>query len=133
MKMPDFAYRLKQIRIAKRVTQKELADYLSVSQNAVFNWENGKREPSIDTISKIADYFQVHPSYLTGWSENELTAKVSSWGIDAIIAHSKEEKELLNNCRKLNQTGQTKAVEQVELLTKIPEYQKEPKGIDQGS
>lgn len=43
--MPDFANRLKKIRIDRKVTQRELADYLNVSQNAIFNWENGKREP----------------------------------------------------------------------------------------
>lgn len=123
--MLDFAYRLKQIRVEKKVTQKELADYLSVSQNAVFNWENGKREPSIDTISKIANYFQISPSYLMGWDNDKLTAQVASWGVDAIIAHSKEEKDILKNCKMLNIAGQQKAANYIEDLTKIPEYQKE--------
>lgn len=65
--MDGFPQRLKQLRTIRKVTQKELADYLHVSQNAVFNWENGKREPSIDVIKKIADYFGVSYSSMMGW------------------------------------------------------------------
>lgn len=81
--MPDFASRLKQIRIERKVTQKELAAYLNVSQNAVFNWENGKREPPIKTISEIAEYFNVSADYLMtgeekqGYYLNEETAKLA--------------------------------------------------------
>lgn len=65
--MARFPQRLNQLRTTRKVTQKELADYLHVSQNAVFNWENGKREPSIDVIEKIADYFGVSYSSMMGW------------------------------------------------------------------
>lgn len=68
--MPNFANRLKQIRIERKVTQKELAAYLNVSQNAIFNWENGKREPPFETIIKIADYFEVSPTYIMGWESD---------------------------------------------------------------
>lgn len=65
--MPDFANRLKQMRTEQKISQKELARCLNVSQNAVFNWENRKREPSIETIMAIADYFDVTPAYIMGW------------------------------------------------------------------
>lgn len=65
--MARFPQRLNQLRTTRKVTQKELADHLHVSQNAVFNWENGKREPSIDVIEKIADYFGVSYSSMMGW------------------------------------------------------------------
>lgn len=48
------------------ITQKELATALNVSQNAVFNWENGKREPNLDTIEKIAEALQVPITKLIG-------------------------------------------------------------------
>ena len=65
--MPVFTDRLKQLRAEKHITQKQLADFLNVTQNAVFNWENGKRKPSIEMIEKIAVFFNVSPSYLMGW------------------------------------------------------------------
>lgn len=70
--MPDFASRLKQLRINHKHTQKELAEFLDVSQNAIFNWENGKREPSYDTIKKIAVLYDVSIDYLMGYDPNEL-------------------------------------------------------------
>ena len=67
--MTEFSQKLKQLRTENKVTQKELADFLHVSQNAVFNWENGKREPSIEIIEKIADFFNVSYSSILGWEE----------------------------------------------------------------
>lgn len=55
--MADFANRLKQLRLSKGLTQKELGNLLNVSQNAIFNWENNKREPSIDIIEMLRAYF----------------------------------------------------------------------------
>ncbi len=64
--MSKFACILKQLRLEHSITQKELASVLNVSQNAIFNWENEKREPPIDTIIKIAEYFNVSVDYLMG-------------------------------------------------------------------
>lgn len=44
----DFATTLKTIRKEKGYTQSSLAKELNVSQNAVYNWENKKCEPSIE-------------------------------------------------------------------------------------
>lgn len=68
--MTEFSKNLKQLRTDKKITQMELADYLHVSQNAIFNWENGKREPSLEIIQKIADYFNVSCSSILGWDES---------------------------------------------------------------
>ena len=57
--MPFISQALKDIRKQHGMTQKELADKLNVSQNAIYNWENGKREPKIDTIKKMCDIFDV--------------------------------------------------------------------------
>lgn len=72
--MPNFACRLKQLRIENKITQKELATLLNVSQNAVFNWENEKREPSMDTILKIANYFNVSTDYLIGLDKHTIVS-----------------------------------------------------------
>lgn len=67
--MTDLAYKIRQLRIDHDLKQRQLADTLSVSQNAIFNWENGKRTPAPEMIKRIADYFQVSPSYLMGWDK----------------------------------------------------------------
>lgn len=57
--MPNFQEKIKGLRIERGLTQKQLADLLNVSQNAVYNWENGKREPSMDMQKKIAKIFDI--------------------------------------------------------------------------
>lgn len=57
--MSDFPNRLKKLRSASKLTQKQLAEKLNVSQNAVYNWENGKREPNLDMMKKIAKVFDI--------------------------------------------------------------------------
>lgn len=59
----EFSSKIKKLRTAKGLTQKQIADYLNVSQNAIYNWENGKREPNMDMQKKIAKFFDF-PLYL---------------------------------------------------------------------
>lgn len=62
--------RLKEIRLSKHVTQKELAEKLGVSSQAVAYYEQGKREPSIKAWEEIAAFFNVPTSYLIGVSDD---------------------------------------------------------------
>ena len=50
---------IKRLRVEKGYTQKELADLLHVTAQAVSRWENGEVEPSIGTITEIANIFWV--------------------------------------------------------------------------
>lgn len=69
--MTTFSENLKALRIKHGLTQKELADILNVSQNAIHNWEHGKREPNREMIDKIAATFNVSPIALSWGSEFE--------------------------------------------------------------
>lgn len=51
--------RLKELRINKKLTQSELAKKLNVSQNAVHNWETGKRQPRLEMLDEIANILEV--------------------------------------------------------------------------
>lgn len=46
--------RIKKIRQEKGLSQKELGERISVSQQMIGQWENGKANPKIETIEKIA-------------------------------------------------------------------------------
>lgn len=61
--MSNFPSKIKKLRIENGLTQKQIAESLNVSQNAIYNWENGKREPNLDMIKQIAKYFDF-PLYL---------------------------------------------------------------------
>ena len=62
--------RLKEIRKAKKISQVKLGMDLSMSQNTISRYETGKREPSIEDLKRIADYFGVSVDYLLGLTDN---------------------------------------------------------------
>lgn len=43
-----------------------MSKYLNISNPAYYKYENGKAEPSIDTLIKLADLFGVSLDYLCG-------------------------------------------------------------------
>ena len=56
--------RLRELRLARKMSQQRLAIELSMSQNTFSRYENGEREPGIDELIRIADYFNVSLDYL---------------------------------------------------------------------
>ena len=61
-----FGERLRQLRRERKITQQAFARDLQVAQNTVSNWENGGRQPNLDMLRRIADYFAVRVDYLLG-------------------------------------------------------------------
>ncbi len=58
--------RLKEIRQEKKLSQKDLAKKLNISQQAISLYEKGNRELKLETWQKLADYFNVSVPYLQG-------------------------------------------------------------------
>lgn len=50
---------IKKLRKEKGMTQDELAEKLCVTRQAVSNWEMGKTQPDIETLTKLAEIFGV--------------------------------------------------------------------------
>lgn len=63
--------RLKNLRMNKKVTQKQIADYLGIAPNNYQNFEYGQINPSYENLIKLADYFNVSTDYLLGRSETK--------------------------------------------------------------
>lgn len=51
---------IKTIRLENNLTQKELADRLGVTYQAVSKWENGKNVPDIGILKQMSEEFQVN-------------------------------------------------------------------------
>ena len=68
--MSSFPERLKSLRTSKKVTQKTMAEYLSMGEQAYQKYEYGKREPNHETTIRLADFFNVSLDYLMGRSDN---------------------------------------------------------------
>lgn len=70
--MKIYADRLKQLLNERGLKQKEFAEDMHVTQNAIHNYVNNKREPSMEMQKKIADYFGVSIDYMMR-SDEELS------------------------------------------------------------
>lgn len=58
--------RIKEIRKQKKITAKEIADYVNVAESTMSLYENGKREPDYNTLLKIAEFLNVSIDFLFG-------------------------------------------------------------------
>ena len=48
---------LRSVRLKVGMTQKEVAEAISVSQAAIAKWETGKSSPSLSNLIKLADIY----------------------------------------------------------------------------
>ncbi len=62
--------RLKELRKSRNISQLKLAMDLNMSQNTISRYETGERQPGIDELILLADYFGVSIDYLVGRTEN---------------------------------------------------------------
>lgn len=79
---------IKDIRIRKNLTQADVANALGVSSVVYSRYESGTRQPSIDTIVQLADFFCVTVDYLLGRQDVE-DSTLSAYEIQLLIAARK--------------------------------------------
>lgn len=58
--------RIKNLRIRKGISQKDMAEMLDIPRSTYSNYENDNREPSIETLEKIASILGINTSDLIG-------------------------------------------------------------------
>lgn len=61
--------RLKETRKSRGLTQVKVCKALFIDQNSLSLFENGHRLPRVDMIEKFAEFYQVNPAWLCGWSD----------------------------------------------------------------
>lgn len=62
--------RIKTLRTENNLTQKQLAEILNIQPNSVQRLEYGTARASLDTLTLLADYFNVSIDYLVGRTDN---------------------------------------------------------------
>lgn len=122
---------IKRIRKEKGLTQKKLGELCGIAESNIRKYENGKQNPKIETIQKIATALKVSLFDVISISEyNSLIDTKVKEQIQNDIKSGKvhlvteDEKELTANYLKLNTTGKTEARKRVSELTEIPRYTK---------
>lgn len=79
--------RLRELRKERKLTQRQVADAISTSTPVYCRYEKGEREPSIDTIIRLSDFFDVTCDYLLG-RDNSLP--LNSTLINDVFLHDSE-------------------------------------------
>lgn len=74
------------------MTQDELGKVLNVSGKTIGTWERDSRQPNIETINALANYFNVSTDYLLGRRENSKT-KNDDKQVDLTGIGQKEDEE----------------------------------------
>ena len=87
--------RLKELRVSRHISQKELAERLGVSQQTVASWEVGRTEPSNIFLSSLSKVFNVSADYLLGNDQSRKTLPITN-----------EERTLLSDFKSLTADGQ---------------------------
>jgi transcriptional regulator with XRE-family HTH domain len=62
--------RIKELRLSKKLQQKELAKEIGLSVSAICDIEASRRSTSIKHLVEFADYFGVSIDYLVGRTDN---------------------------------------------------------------
>ena len=120
--------KLKELREERDVLQKDLAAAINRTRACISSWEQGKTEPSIDDLVKLADFFGTSVDCIIGRGAAETEAR------------PKTEIELLDEFRKLDENdkyrtlGYVQALAQRENETVLPRiYNKERAGSRNGA
>lgn len=65
---------IKQLRLQKGITQEELGKVIGVQKSAIRKYESGMvQNIKRSSIKKLADFFDVSPSYLLGYEDSSTT------------------------------------------------------------
>lgn len=91
---------IKALRIARNMSQVELASALNVSKQSVSNWENNNILPSVEVIKQLARFFSCSSDYLL-----ELDSSTKSY-IDISelsLEQAAHVASLVNDIKNLNQ------------------------------
>ncbi|MBQ8639851.1 MAG: helix-turn-helix transcriptional regulator [Lachnospiraceae bacterium] len=60
----DIGSKIKDARIAAKLTQEQAAEVLGVSRQTISNWENGKTYPDIVSVVKMSDLYDISLDHL---------------------------------------------------------------------
>ena len=64
--MKKYAIRIKELRLEKNLTQKELGIKTNISQSNIARYEQGTTEPTVTNLISLCDFFNVCSDYLIG-------------------------------------------------------------------
>ena len=110
---------IRKYRTEKGLTQKKLGELCGIADSNIRKYESGNQNPKIETLQKIADALDIPVNRLLAGkiiSRDELKEKLSEYGLTHLVPDTEEERTVLENCKKLNETGKKEAAKRVKSL-----------------
>lgn len=83
----NFSAALSELRRQRNLSQRQVAADLGVSQALLSHYENGLREPRLDFVVKVCDYYDVSADFILGREDRS--------------AHARRAEELFHRMREL--------------------------------
>lgn len=62
----EFGERLKAARTNAGYTQQQVSDITKISRNNICRYEKGEREPDIETLGKLIDFYEINADWILG-------------------------------------------------------------------
>lgn len=110
---------LKAIREKRNLTQYQMAEILNISRAAYSHYESGKRTPSIELLTNIANTFELPFSQIIGQADKWLLPGTKR--LRQTPKSISDEKALVNICELLDYAGLdfSLTTEEIKRITKI--------------
>lgn len=119
--------RLRQLREEKKkenskFTQGYVANLIGVARVTYTSYENGTKQPPIETVNKLADVFDVSTDYLLGRSDSRKAAIISEKDEKDIAKRMEQIREDLTKVDGLSFQGEPLSEEAIESLMEAMEH-----------
>lgn len=113
--MYSFKENLRELRKENSLTQKQLASKVNIPETTYQAYEQGRTEPSIEVMIKLANVLECSVDYLIG--------RATALDIVNITTDlTGQQKELINNFEKLNAEGKARLLGYLIALLGMPIY-----------
>lgn len=66
----SFSERVKKLRIENGLSQRKLSEMIGMSETGIQNYELKTRTPTMEALTRLADFFDVSTDYLLGRSDD---------------------------------------------------------------
>lgn len=90
--------KIKELREADGLSQKELAEKLGIAKNTLSQYEHNKSNPSLEVIVQLSAFFDVSVDYLLGLSSDGELRPVVPYSTPIL---TEDEKELVDSFRRM--------------------------------
>ena len=95
---------IRDARLKKGISQKELANLIGKSKNVISNWENGRNKPDADQIEMLCSILNIPVCDIFRQKEESPSMELSE-----------EEQKLITSYRKLSHDNQMKVMGMIEI------------------